>query len=476
MKNQLSTTQIAIGVGILLGLILRIGFQMDLFVAAYFSVLAGATVAFVLSFGKPKYERKMFNSFFGLWVALGVIGGGYLFLVSNKEDLGDFGSADTAGQIAAIQIHDEGQQVVIFDKLGKKSLSPNYTAGKTDRDIAWRPDGNRLFFVSDRGQPAFNVFRWNLSTNDVNQRGISTLSRFDLSFRQILNPEDKSFVDAANQTVLLSQGGFILELDAKKGTTQQILPPKGGVTVGSEEGSGSSGQLDALYQKLGTSFRSARWLHGDDFLAVVMKRDEGEILFVQKNPARATQEDTPRVLAAGEKISMDVDPKNGILVFTVLDFKFPDPENIPEGNIKDGKVIRPFKHGIFAYDTTKEGNEALVRIGISNDDKVAFGAPAVSPDGTQVVIPGGHYDGTSFTPQALGIMAVQPDGGSVGSRIAAGPIYEPAWSPDGRSLTYIKRDGGHRSIFTIDKDGANEKKVSDDGDYMTPKFSPQIKQ
>ena len=85
-----------------------------------------------------------------------------------------------------------------------------------------------------------------------------------------------------NETGLMTAGGFVLEFDPKKGSTHQVLPPVGKERGSQEAEEGSASQFDEIYQRLGSSFREAKWLKGKEYVAAVMRREEGgEILIVQ---------------------------------------------------------------------------------------------------------------------------------------------------------------------------------------------------
>jgi hypothetical protein len=426
---------------------------------------------------QPKIvHRLLVRTFILLLAVAGVFLGIQKVLEWRKDP--DAGTSDTNGMIAAIEILPEGQQVVVFDSAGKKFKSPDYEQGKTDRDIAWRPDGNRLFFSSDRKEGAYHLFRWNLGTESVDQRSTGTLSKFDPSFQATPPTADAATLAAAGNTALITQGGFVLAFDVREATSQQLLPPPGQVTVGAEEGSGGTGQFESLYKRFGTSFRSARWAGGgDEYIVAIMKGDEGEVLLVQRNPLLAKEVDdlVPRPVFGGERIDVDVDPQTGIVAFTVLNFRFPDMENIPKENIKDGKAVKPFIHGVFLVDVNKTGSDAITMVALSNEMDKAFGAPAFSPDGTQIAITTGRYDGTNYDPAGLVLMPAQAGGMGAGTPLIAGKIYEASWHPNGSTLAFIKRDGKERAIYKINKDGSGETKVSDGGNYMVPKFSPQSK-
>lgn len=420
---------------------------------------------------QPKIVQKMLlRTFFLLLAVAGIFLGIQKVLDWRKDP--DSGTYDSEGDIAAIQVLENGQQAVIFDNEGKKIPCPDYEDGKTDRDIVWRPDGNRLFLSSDRKSSAYNLYRWNPGSGAVTQKGLTTTSRFNPTFGNDFDPADPGSVAAASNEALITQGGFILNMDLKEDSTTQVLPIARGVTVGSEEGSGGEGQLDSIYKAYGRSFRSARWAMGGEYICAIMNRDEGECFISQRSPFRSKELELPKGLFAGEKLWMDSNPKTGEVVVVVRDYDFPDLDKIPEEYIKNGKAVKPFRNGIFSWNPAEQ---KLTRIAIQLDQKIAFASPAVSPDGSQVAVVAGEWDGTNFVPKALVLSPIQEGGIQVASPLVSGTIYEPAWSPDGKKLVYAKRVDGKRAIFTIDKDGANEKKVSDDGDYLTPQFSPQLK-
>src|SRR4051812_27068230 len=62
----------------------------------------------------------------------------------------DLGHADTVGTVAAVRFTPEGSQLVLIHPDGKIQEAPKYTAGKQDREAAWPPDGERIYFSSDR--------------------------------------------------------------------------------------------------------------------------------------------------------------------------------------------------------------------------------------------------------------------------------------------------------------------------------------
>ena len=430
---------------------------------------------------QPKIVQRLLVRTFILLLAVAGVFLGIQYLLNWRKDP-DSGVADTNQMVAAIEILADGQQAVIFDADGKKIPSPGYEAGKTDRDIVWRPDGNRLFFSSDRKQNAYHLYRWNPASGAVDQRSTGSLSKFGPSFLTVTDPKNSAAVNLAGQKALITQGGFVLEYDIRESSSQQLLPPPGGVTVGTEEGSGGTGQFDQIYNKFGNAFRTARWIKGGAYIAAIMKGDEHEVLVVQKvsadpsgTPEEQAAQMVPRPLMGGDRIDIDVDRVTGNLIFTVLNFQFPVRDNIPERNIKNGKIVKDFLHGVFVYDPDKQAADALFPVAVSNTDKNAFGPAAASPDGGFVAFTTGQFDGTNFEPAGIFVAPLQPGGIQAGKPVIGGKIYEISWHPNSNTLAYINRDGSERAIYKINKDGSGEAKISDGGNYMTPVFSPQSK-
>ena len=63
------------------------------------------------------------------------------------------------------------------------------------------------------------------------QKSTGSLSRFDPSFPPV-DPNDSAAVKEAAKSALIAQGGFVLEYNFFEQSSQQLMPPPGGVTVG----------------------------------------------------------------------------------------------------------------------------------------------------------------------------------------------------------------------------------------------------
>ncbi len=414
---------------------------------------------------QPKIAQNLAVRTLGLLVAVAAVFGGYRYWQGLSEDVGGIGAADSFGMIAAIERKGgEGQEAVIFRPDGSILCNKGYQKGDNDRDLAWQPDGNRLFFVKDREGEGSNVYRWNPAKDEPAERKtVGTRNRGNIAF---------GTEDIERDIALLTSGGFVVEFDPRSASTRQVLPPVADEIAKEEEG-GSQGQFGALYSRFGESFRLARWCKGRDYIATVMRREggDGEALVLQKIEGSP---EPPAALVAGEKIEIDVNPKTGDIVFAVQNFQFTDPQNIPEEYKKDNRQVVPFRHAMFVLDPANP--KAPVLLFSSKNDKHVLGSPSVSPDGSTVMATVGTYKDGSLLPFGLLAMPVRDRGFETASPLARGEIYEPSWSPDGGTIVFARRSpGGKRDIFTVAKDGRGERNLSGGrGDFASPRFSPQL--
>lgn len=415
----------------------------------------------------PKASKKLAIRFVISLFTLAVIFAVYNWMRSNR-DLGDISNAKTIGWILALEQKDEGQQAVIFKEDGTILRSPSYTAGKTDRDTTWRPDGSAVFLSSDRETEDFNVYRWNLQRNIIERRSMASRSQLGIHFGEV-------GLGATNSDALLVAGGFVLSLNPKEATTQQVLPPVGRevVTNSGEEGSGAASQFDASYKRLGTSFREARWGINKEWVYAVMRGDEGETLLAQS----MTEAKPPIVLAMGDRIEFDVNPKTGSVVYAVLGYRVPIPENPSKEDIARIKQMMAMPHRLMEVKPWADPSEAVTPVAMSSINKVCFSHPKVSPDGNSVLISVGKYLGDG-NQQMQGLLAapLAQNGISSASPLLKGEVFDYSWSPNGKKIAFIRKSPeGIRTIFVIDKEVGEAKQLSDGKtDYSRPIYSPQL--
>jgi hypothetical protein len=385
---------------------------------------------------------------------------------TNREDLGGVSHAETTGFITAVQYHgDGGSEVVAFKPDNSIIRTDGYRTGATDRDPIWSPEGNFIYFASDRAEDTFHVYRWDPDTKVAEARTIGKSGRAYPSFAY--NQTE------ADPTMLLTSGGYIMQLNPSDRSTMQILPPKPKdiSQAGTPEEGGMEGQMGAIYGQLGDSFKFGRWVDDGKMIAAVMKRDSGEVLILQllkgPDPDRFP---APQVVTAGDHVDFDVNPKTGGIVYVVEGFQWPGAP--PKEMIHNGKAVPPFSSAIGFWQPSGE----FGLIAAAKDNKQSFGSPAINPAGDTVAVTFGPYDSSAgMSPVGLASFPIKAQAGSDAHGIARGEIYEPSWDPTGGLLVFARRGpDGKRAIFTVNTDGSSERNVSgDQGNFGVPKFSPQ---
>ncbi|CAN5463091.1 hypothetical protein BH11ARM1_BH11ARM1_01470 [soil metagenome] len=394
--------------------------------------------------------------------------GGILFGIrsyrESKVDPEASDRADTAGWISAIEFKDEGQEIVAI-KPDLSIVSPDgWHKGATDRDSAWDPSGNFVFYISDQAKNTFHVWRWNPTKTEALPRTVGSRGRS--------NPTFPTKPVANDQSMLITSGGLVMDFDPVNQKQTQILPPVGReITVeGGQDGGGQQSQFSSMYSTLGTSFRIAAYCGGDKYIAAIMRRDEGDILILQNMAPTGDQFEPPIPIAAGEHIDMSVNPTNGHVVFAVNGFQFPSQP--PAQFVKNGKITKPFQH--YVADLDPATKKQMILVATPNND-AAFGYPAVNPKGDSVLLVVGPYKDGSLGHKALILSPIKDGAGSEIKPLVQGAIFEPAWDSKGDKLVYAKHDAeGKRTIFTSNADGTSERSVSGGkGNFGFPHFSPQ---
>lgn len=395
----------------------------------------------------------------GLFVA-------YQFYVRNKDDWNDLVKVDTNGWIAMLEYAPNGTQVALLKPDGTLVHDKGYTEGAADREITWSPDGNFVFFVSDRvieterQNRTVNVYRWSPAHEKAEPRTVGGRSRGNPTF-----PDDKT----AKKPLIVS-AGEVLELDPHDQKTTTLLPPRGReISKGREEegAKGAENPFSAAYGQLGTSFRIAKWAKNKTWIAAVMRRDQGEILVCQSLDSK--EDSPPLPLIAGAHIDIEINPVSGDLIYAVRDFQWVG--EVPAQFKKGNKVSRPYAHclGSFSFD---KGKPPTI---IAAEDSICFSGLAPSPDGKSVLFTAGTYDGDgSMTPKSLVMLSLEDRKGNMPTRLAAGEIYDPSWHPNGTQILFTRKlPDGNKAIFRLLKDGGGEKQLTPAGSFGLAKFSPQ---
>jgi len=403
-----------------------------------------------------------------IWVvALAIIGYGFVWLLGHNRDPDPFlPGFHSVGDIAVIESKGSGSQAEIITADGNIIAAPDYAEGATDREIVWRPDGNRLFFESDRYNQEPHIFRWNPDRQTVERRTLDKRPKGKLRFTApgLAKP---------SATALMTAGGTVVEINPNTGDTKQLLPPAKRAGNAASEGEGQQSQMAQTYAQLGNSFMTALWGNDKKIIAAVLRRDNGGQAFLLQdmtNPAAK-----PRLVALGEHIGIAA-MANGGFVFAVVGYQLPEWDTeLLQKNMKNGKVVPPFQHMLGMIDP--DGKTVIIGQ-IPNDGPAAnlvYGDPIVSPDNTQIAM--ALRQGNTATSQPLGVILIPlvAQGWQHGTPIAKGDFSQLSWNPSSDRLAAImtRKDGGH-DVVTIGKQHDIQNLTKGKGDFTEAVYSPQI--
>jgi hypothetical protein len=412
---------------------------------------------------QPKVVQKLLLRTLLLVIVLG----GIILMIqrTRQKDVNASQTANTAGWISAIEYKEEGTEAVAIKPDQTVTRAAGWHQGAQDRDQTWSPSGNFIFFISDRKEDTYHVYRWNPTAAEAEIRTVGKRGRSYPTFK--LHPE------AGDNTMLMTSGGVVMEFDPSQQLQTQVLPPTTNeITVGGEgDESGTQSSFAALYGQLGKSFRYARWCGNDDHIAAIMRRDEDELLIIQNmKPKDDGNFEEPQLITAGERIDLDVNPANGDVVYSVQNFNFPG--QVPPEFIQKGKVVKPFRHYIGLWTAAGGMQPPIVA---SADDTNAFTAPAISPKGDVFLTVVGSYKDANVQRAALLSFPAKSGGAKEAKPLVRGEIYEPSWHPAGSNIVFARKDGDARTIYTVAADGSSERSITSGGRFGFPKFSPQSK-
>jgi hypothetical protein len=259
----------------------------------------------------------------------------------------DLGSLDSTGMVAAIEyLPDGGSRVVVFDEDGEKREVPNYSEGANDEDPVWRPDGQRVFFVSDRENRSHNIYRWNLATDAVESRYESDRSAGSPSFGPFGWPDQ-------TDSALITLGGNVFSFDQHRKATRQVLPPL--------EFAGAQGEseqaMDAIkvaYERVGNSFTKAVWGMDRKVIYAIMQRESDQVFVICYLEQIGEVAPMPVPVLAGQSLQFDV-ARDGKIVVSVQGFEFVDPAQIPTEMIRNGRAFKPFRNAVYVMALAEDG-------------------------------------------------------------------------------------------------------------------------
>lgn len=153
-------------------------------------------------------------------------------------------------------------------------------------------------------------------------------------------------------------------------------------------------------------------------------------------------------------------------------FRFPQPQ---QGRVKIAGIAWAADKPILAASFNIEKNGWLVlydarakRLGAAEFKGQELGKPAVSPDGTRIVVP---YKELKTKQAVLAGINAETGGREV---IASGEFHNPAFSPDGDTILAVQsaKGGKSRDVVTIDMITGKLKKLTKDGKSFDAIWTP----
>ena len=428
-------------------------------------------------------RRKMMRGIIGLVII--VVGLIILWIVQNVRDVDLPTQVNTVGWIAAIEDKPNGSEAVLFKPDGTMMESNGYQDGDHERDPVWRPDGNRVFFTSDRTDAStqarqVNLYRWNPGSGKVERRSATQGSYTDL----IYSTSD------SQDPGLVAMGGIIVNFDPVTGDTAPVLPPSSKDESGNTENGRTSSIESSPFATYGTSFKEAAWFDDKKYIVAIMRGDEGDTMVLQDMTPVDGKLNLPIPIVAGDHIDMDVNRKTGCIVFTLQFAKWPssDPAQVPPEFIKNGKVVLPFHHMIGILDPknltpmqTSQGPgpttvQPIPVIQLPSDAN-AFGSPVFSPDGSSIVVSVGTYSDSELHMTGLLVMPAVAGGGQSPSALHKGAVDSVSYSGDGKSIAYCVHNGSTSQIHVMTNEGSDDHVIAQGkGSFSEATFSPQVGQ
>jgi Tol biopolymer transport system component len=163
----------------------------------------------------------------------------------------------------------------------------------------------------------------------------------------------------------------------------------------------------------------------------------------------------------------------GTIVYSSGDVKGIEPAWMPDGS------------GLYFRSVSPRGNAIMEMIGqgagkpplIADPGEVSFAGewPAVSPDGSTLAMSVGNmrefhtgWRSARRFDHALGFSGPLAQGFRV-----SGEGTQPAWSPDGRQVAFVRMSGGHAHLFVVGAGGADPQPITEgSSDDEAPAWSP----
>ncbi len=300
-----------------------------------------------------------------------------------------------------------------------------------DRSPDWAPDGKKIVFASNRRDNVYQL--WTIDPDGKN------LSQITIGGGAKLAPR----YDRDGKYILHVAQGLVTDIDSKGVHASQLIPLPAQMV-----------QVREQYDQI--AFRYARRLEYN-LIAAIQRVDDGEQLVVQDLSMGQGAFALPTI-ALGQQIDIDWAPDRLLLVMGAVDLL---------ANPETGDRI-----GALARIDLTEGlpNLKVQPLWASPNNSEGAIEVAWSPDGSRIAfVMVERSEKGALKRKGLYVI---PENGGIPTEIVRGEVYEPSWAPDGERLVFSMGTVGARQLYTVRIDGTELKALTDEGDFISPRWSP----
>ena len=321
----------------------------------------------------------------------------------------------------------DGTRIAYFDfdirdtlvvvRIGSRMLVKRYTThGGGGERPAWSPDGKRIAFIRDRRNAG------DLSALDLANGHVSVLIRGLVGANLAWSPDGRTIAYDLGTTLYLADLARHTHRELGLGNTPSWSPD--GRKIAANEGLDNVDVLDA---------RTGRRVHVSGYFETNLRQSDDPPSWTPDSRRLAVpiRDDVYVVRADGRARRAVTHHGHATLLVTV-------PSLSPDGKRVAYVTVRNVGQGDDLYSIRPDGS------GLQQLTKHSYAdQPVWSPDRSRIAF-------VQFTSGLTGNVLVMGAGGGGARLVAAG--LQPAWTPDGRSLAYV-RDG---DIYTVAADGGPE--------------------
>lgn len=298
-----------------------------------------------------------------------------------------------------------------------------------DREPKWSPDGSRIAFSSDRGGEGYNIWTMDVASGDLQQWTNSATENYEPTW----SPDGTEIAYVASVGEYADDPGDAVEkIEAvdEDGNTRTPVTADSGETLYSPSWSPEGDDVAYVRKVPGESELDAGEI---DLMVSGDQLTDGEDVFIF----------TPEWLSSDELLygADGAIREREISSGATADIPFTADFDVPAVN---------YDHK--SYDFDERGSQNVQGIL----------TPALSPDGEHVAF---------VALNDLWVMRI----GQPPRRITDDSYYEidPAWSPDGRYITYSSDEGGTQDLYAYDTETGDTQQVTSlDDAVVSAAWSP----